>query len=243
MRDDAIAQPGTGTRADGRHRLQPRHSPFGQRRQALRVRARRAGHRHRQVVAGRFALGVKLALEPPDRRMPSDQDAHAQFRNHRHIVAALDMRPFMNHDAIEFVVAEIGEQRRRDRDDRWPPGENRGRRHRGRDTKPRRSSVAPHPMPVREARFDERGERLAVAASPGRASQAHALNPRALSQSTAPQTASAAVSDVHHDGGSETTAVGGDDSAAIGIAVALLAMPRAMIGSAPTQTIATQMRR
>jgi len=76
----------------------------------------RPSHRHGCFVARHLPLDEQLPIHPPDAWVPPGHHAHTQLHGVREIIAALDVRPFVDDDTVQFFVLEIVEKRRRDRD-------------------------------------------------------------------------------------------------------------------------------
>ena len=94
------------------------------------VRLRRARDGDGDLVAGDLPLDAQTTVDPPERRMPSRDDADDDLQDVDEIVTPLHVRPLVDQHAIQFVGIERPHERRRDGDHRRSPPEHRSGRHR-----------------------------------------------------------------------------------------------------------------
>ena len=106
------------------------------------------------LVAGDLTFDVQATVDPPERRMPSGDDADDDLQDVHEIVTPLHVRPLVDQDAIQFVGVERPHERRRDGDHRRSPSEDRRGRHRVGQHERGAPPLATDAAPVRQARFE-----------------------------------------------------------------------------------------
>ena len=114
------------------------------RRQSTPRRARRTRARARWSLADRATTPRGASRDRSNHRLPEG----------REVVAALHVRPLVRDDAVDLVIREFIEKRRRQRDDGRQPAENRRRLHAVRQGKFGRPSRLPQPGPAGKPRFE-----------------------------------------------------------------------------------------